>query len=117
MQISKTNVTQEFHFILIEFTLFQFGVKSNLPKLIQNQMYMAFMVLHVLWENEDAIDVIDHKIVQIVTKNIVHQMLKNSKRVYTAKWHHNIFKLAITGFEHRFPFITFSNAHQVVCSI
>jgi hypothetical protein len=34
--ISKDDITQEFHFRLIEFTLLQFGVKSNLPKLIQN---------------------------------------------------------------------------------
>jgi hypothetical protein len=46
--ISKNDVTQEFHFNLVEFTLPQFCIKSNLSKLLQNQMYMAFMVLHVL---------------------------------------------------------------------
>jgi hypothetical protein len=34
--ISRNDVTQEFHFKLIEFTLLQFGVKSNLLKLLQN---------------------------------------------------------------------------------
>jgi hypothetical protein len=34
----------------MEFTLLQFGVKSNLLKLIQNKMYMVLMVLHVLWQ-------------------------------------------------------------------
>jgi hypothetical protein len=34
--ISKDNITQKFHFRLMEFTLFQFGIKSNLLKLLQN---------------------------------------------------------------------------------
>jgi hypothetical protein len=36
----------------MEFTLLQFGVKSNFPKFIQNKMYMVLMVLHVLWETK-----------------------------------------------------------------
>jgi hypothetical protein len=34
--ISRNDVTQEFHFKLMEFSLFQFGIKFNLPKLLQN---------------------------------------------------------------------------------
>jgi hypothetical protein len=98
-------------------TLVKVGVKSNLPKFFQNETYMVFMVLHVPWENEDVIDVTEHEIVQIFMKNIVHQMLENIMYVNKAKWHHNIFKMAITSFEHRFPFITFLNAHQFVCSM
>ncbi len=70
--ITTNDVTQEFHFRLTEFTLLQFGVKSNLPKLLQNQTYIVIMVLRVLWENDDVINVINHEIVQIFTKNIVH---------------------------------------------
>jgi hypothetical protein len=77
---------------------------------------MAFMVLHVFWENEDVINGIDHEIVQILAKDIVHQMLKNNKHVSEAKWHHNIFKMVITSFQRHFPFIVFSNVNQVVCS-
>ncbi len=69
---SKDDVTQEFHFILMEVTFFQFGVKSNFPKLFQNQMYMAFMVLHVIWENEDVNNVINHEIIHVFSKDIVH---------------------------------------------
>jgi hypothetical protein len=43
-------------------------------------------------------------------------MLKNNKHVYKAKWHHNIFKMAVTGSKRRLPFIAFFNVHQVVCS-
>jgi hypothetical protein len=52
----------------MEFTHFQFGVKSNLLKLLQNQTYMALMVLNILWENEDDIDVINHEIIQVLMK-------------------------------------------------
>jgi len=45
--ISKDDVMQDFHFRLMEFTFLQFGVKSNLSKFLQNEMYMVFMVLHV----------------------------------------------------------------------
>jgi len=49
---------------------------------------MAFMVLHVLWENEDVINVTNHEIIQVLTKDIIHQMLENNKCVSKAKWHH-----------------------------
>ncbi len=61
--ISRDDVTQEFHFRLMEFTLLQFGLKSNLLKLSQNETYMSLMVVHFLWENEDVIDVTDHEII------------------------------------------------------
>jgi hypothetical protein len=54
----------------MEFALFQFGIKSNLSELLQNQMYMVLMVLRVLWKNEDVIDVIDHGIIQVPMKDI-----------------------------------------------
>jgi len=79
--ISKHVVTQKFHFKLMKFTLFQFGVKSNLPKLFQNQMYMTLLVLHVVWENEDIFNVTNHEIIQVFTRNIVHKMLENNRRV------------------------------------
>ncbi len=91
--IFRNDITQEFHFRLMEFTFLQFGVKSNLPKLLQNYMYMAFMVFNVIWENEDVINVIDHEIIQVFAKDIVQQMLKNNMQVSKAKWHYNIFKM------------------------
>ncbi len=56
----------------MEFTFFPFGIKSNLSKPLQDQTYMTLMVLHVLWENEDVIDVTNHEIIQILMKYIVH---------------------------------------------
>jgi hypothetical protein len=70
--IFRDEITQEYHFRLMEFTLFQFVIKSNFLKLFQIQMYMALIVLHVFWKNEDDINVIDHKIIQIFTKDIIH---------------------------------------------
>jgi hypothetical protein len=46
--ISPNNITQEFHLRLMEFTFFQFGIKTNFSELFQNKMYMALMVCHVL---------------------------------------------------------------------
>jgi hypothetical protein len=100
----------------MEITLLQFGIKSNLLKLLQNQMYMVLMVLHVFWENKDVIDVTNHEIIQIFMKDIINQLLKNIRHVSKAKWHHNIFKMVVTGSKHFLPFITLSNVHQVVCS-
>ncbi len=70
--IFRDEITQEYHFRLMEFTLFQFGIKSNFPKFFQIQMYMALIIFHVLWKNENDINVIDHKIIQIFTKDIIH---------------------------------------------
>jgi hypothetical protein len=74
------------------------------------------MVPHVLLKNEDVIDVINHEIIQVFMKDIVHYMLENNRCVSKAKWHHNIFKMVVMGFEHCLPFIAFSNVHQVICS-
>jgi hypothetical protein len=68
------------------------------------------------WENEDVIDGIDYKIIQVFMKDIIHQMLENKKCTNKAKWHHNILKMVITGSKRHLPFIAFSNVHQVVCS-
>jgi hypothetical protein len=79
-------------------------------------MYMLLMVLHVLQESEDVINVINHKIIQILIKNNVHHMLKDNSCVNKTKWHHNIFKIVVMGFERCIPFFVFSNVHQVICS-
>ncbi len=114
--ISKNNITQEFHLKLMESTLLQFGINTNLWELFQNKTYMVFMTCHVLWKNEDIINVINHKIIQILMKDITHHMSKNNRCIGKTKGHHNIFEMAITSIEHFFPFITFLNVHQVVCS-
>jgi hypothetical protein len=76
--ISKDGMIQEFHFKLMELTFFQFGIKSNFSKKILKRMYMVFMVLHVLQEKEDVINVANYEIIQVLTKNIVHRMLKDN---------------------------------------
>jgi hypothetical protein len=42
-------------------------------------------------------------------------MLENDKHISKAKWHENIFKMAVMGYEHCLPFIALLNAHQVIC--
>jgi hypothetical protein len=79
-------------------------------------MYIVFMVIHVLQENEDVINITNHKIIQVPIKDIIHQMLKDSRCVSKTKSHHNIFKITIIGFECHISSIIFSNVHQVVCS-
>jgi len=114
--ISKNNITQEFHLRLMEFTFLQFSIKINFSELFENKMYMVFMVCHVLRENEDVTDAIDHKIIQILMEDIIHHMLKDNRCIGKAKGHHNIFKMVVMSFDYHLPFITFSNAHQSVCS-
>ncbi len=113
--ISKDDVVQESHFKLIEFTFLQLGIMSNFSKLLQHKMYMVFMIYHVLWEDQNVIDVSHHKIIQIFTKHIIHRVLENSRCIAKSKWHHNIFEMTITCSEFRLPFVTFLNMHQLVC--
>jgi hypothetical protein len=61
--VLKNDVIQKIHFRLMEFTFFQFGIKSNFPKLFQNKTYMVFMVIHVLPKSKDVIDVSNQKII------------------------------------------------------
>ncbi len=112
---SRDDVAQESHFRLMEFTFLQLGIMSNFLKLLQHKTYMVFMICHVLWENENVINVAHYKIIQVFTKHIIHQVLENNRCVGKAKRHHNIFEMAITCFEFCLPFITFLNMHQVVC--
>jgi len=53
----------------MKFEFLQLGIKSNFLKLVQNNMYVSFMNLHVLRKNEDVINVMDHEIIQVFTKN------------------------------------------------
>jgi hypothetical protein len=61
--ISKDDVANEFHFGLMKFTFVQFGIKFNFPELVQNKSNMSFMLFQVFGENEDVINLIDHKII------------------------------------------------------
>jgi hypothetical protein len=95
----------------MEFTFFQLRIKFNFLKFLQHKMYIVFMIYHVLWKNENFINVTNHKIIQVFTKHIIHQMLTNNRYIGKAKRHHNIFKITITCFECRLPFVTFSLTH------
>ncbi len=83
--ISKNNMTQEFHFRLMESTLLQFGIKTSFSKFYQNKPCMPCKVCHILWKNEDFIDVRDHKIIQLLTKDIIHHMLKDNRCIGKVK--------------------------------
>jgi hypothetical protein len=54
----------------MKFTFFQFGVEFDFFKFVQNKKYTSFIIFHVLRKNEDMIDVTNHKIIQIFTKNV-----------------------------------------------
>jgi hypothetical protein len=82
----------------MESTFFQVGIKTNFLELFQNKTYMALMVCHVLRENEDVIDVTDHKVIQILMKYIIHHMLKDYRCIDKAKGHQNVFKMAVMNF-------------------
>jgi hypothetical protein len=60
---SLVNNANEFHFGLMKFTFVQFGIKFNFPELVQNKSNMSFMLFQVFGENEDVINLIDHKII------------------------------------------------------
>ncbi len=46
----------------------------------------------------------------------IHEMLKDGKCICKAKGHHHILKMAIPCTKCNFPFVTFSNTHQVICT-
>jgi hypothetical protein len=109
--ISKNNIFEEFHFSLMEFAFLQLNIESNFFELVQNKSNISFMFLLALGKNEDVIDVTNHKFIQVFTKNIIHQMLKDYMGIGEAKRHHHIFKMAIMCSKNNFPFITFPNMH------
>jgi hypothetical protein len=55
----------------MKFSFFQLGIELNFLKLVENKTSMPFMVLHVLKENEDVVNVTNHKIIPIFLKSIV----------------------------------------------
>jgi hypothetical protein len=46
--ISKDDITQKFHFKLMEFTFHQFSMKFDFLDFLQDKTYMVFMFLHIL---------------------------------------------------------------------
>jgi hypothetical protein len=114
--ISRNNILEKFHFNLMEFAFLQLNVESNFFELVQNKSNMSFVFL-LLGKNEDVINIINHKVIQVFTENIIHQMLKDDMGIGEAKRHHHIFKMAIMGSKNNLPFITFPNMYQVICTM
>jgi hypothetical protein len=76
---------KKINFNLMKFTSLQFGVKLNFPRLPQNKMYMSFVVFHVLLKNENLIYVMDHEIIQVLVKDIIHHVLQICRCICKAK--------------------------------
>ena len=49
-----------------------------------------------------------------ISKDVIHKPLERGRRVGEAKWHNQPLVGAITGFEHGFPLLAFSNSDEMV---
>ena len=85
---------------------------SEAAEYLTDVPYMLFFRVRI---DEDVIQVYQHAYIEQVTEDVIHKMLKSSRRICKSKRHDTPFKRAIAGMESGFPFITLMDTDQVVC--
>ena len=105
---------EEFSSVYVEFAFFSFGVKLMFLKASKNFGNMFIVFLRSLGVNEDIVQIDYHVFVEDVGEDAVHITLESSGSVGEAKVHDHKIKGSITSSEGGFPFITGSDADEVV---
>ena len=77
---------------------------------------MVGVFLRCIRVDENVVQVNDDEMVQKDAKDIVHKRLEGCWSVGKSKGHDKGFKVSIAGSEGCFPFISFFDSEQVVCS-
>ncbi len=86
-----------------------------LSKLLEHPSNGLYMLLAFAFGiDENVIKIYYHKNVKFLCQDLVDITLKRGRCVGQSKRHDLVFKVAIAGFEGRFPFITFSDSHLMV---
>ena len=83
---------------------------------LQDFAHMLSMLVRVLGIDQYVVQVYDHAHVQHVLEDIIHKTLKRCWSVRKAIVHDLEFIRTVASAKSGFPFISISNADQVVCS-
>ncbi len=75
---------------------------------------MELMFCQVSGEDEDAVKVDKHKLVQEIPQHVIHQGVKDSRGISEIKRHDPVFIVGQRGVECSFPLIPFADPHQMV---
>ena len=77
---------------------------------------MFLILLLVLKVDKDIIKVHNHKYIKVLSKYVINYPLKYRWGVSKPKKHYQVFKKSKLSVKCRFPFISFLNPDEVVCS-
>ena len=75
---------------------------------------MLLMFFFILEKYKNIIQIDGNKIVKVLSKNVIHHMLKNYWSVDKTKGHDVILKMAMPCTESCLPFVSFLDSHEVV---
>src|SRR5690242_1401601 len=75
---------------------------------------MSVMFSLVAREDQNVIQINDHKLIKILTKDIIHQVLEDCRGVRETKGHNNILEMTISSTECCFPFVTWPDPDKIV---
>ena len=75
---------------------------------------MLLVLYRVTGENQDVIQVHEHKPVEHVPKDIINQSLENCRGICESEGHHQIFEVSKGGVERRLPLISLLDADEVI---
>ena len=108
------DVSQILYQLGVKFLFLCFDIKTSLVEMLEYFFYMLVMFGHVIQVDEYIIQINHDTDIQEIGENIVHELLKDCGSIGETKGHYRPFKWSIACPKDSLPFITISDANQMV---
>ena len=84
----RENISQILYCVLVELTLFHFGIEAMLAETAENLTDMFAMFSGVARVDKDIIEIDYNTYIEEVLEDVVHETLESSRGVSKSKRHH-----------------------------
>ena len=110
----RKDVSQILYWLGVEFAFLYFGIKTSLAEILEYFFYMPVMLGHIIQVDEYIIQIDHDTDIQKVRENVIHELLEDHGSISKTEGHYRLFKWSITCPKSSLPFITISDANQMV---
>ena len=86
--VGREDVSQILYCVLVELTLFSFGIEAMLAEMVKNLVDMFAMFSRVARVDKDIIKIDYNTYIEEVLEDVVHEMLESSRGISKTKGHH-----------------------------
>ena len=110
------DIAQELHRGGVELTFLQFQVQFVCSEFLQNQTDMSSMFREGGRIHENVVYVDHNEVIEELPENFIHEPLEDSWGVGQSEGHDLVFIVSRGCDKCRLPFVSFTNADQIVCT-